>query len=442
MAAAISGVLTVFGIYLLAKELFSFNNGIKSPAVIALLSSFFLAISFWHTSLSRIGFRAILLPLVLVFSFYFFLRGLKSQGAYHFVLSGAFFGLGFYTYTSFRLAVLILPFLFIPYWLLSTKENIKKKATSFIAFFLLIVFIVALPLGLYFLKHPHDFISRATPISVFSAEKPLNQLLQSLALHLGMFNFYGDPNWRHNYATSPMLFWPVGIFFLVGLFYSCWQVLKTKEKRILKTFPYYFLISWWFIMLLPGILTWEGIPHSLRVAGTIPAVYIFSGLGAWQSYLWLKENFLLKKKQRFFIFVSLVFLVSLVFSQFNKYFFYWGQNEKVKEAFTEHYFEIGNFLNALPQETKKYVIVNEPGTPLYGVSIPGQTPMFVEAAKYKKPRAVYLRFEEIDKIKPGKEKTIIVPLYDGRTFQELEKRFPQGKIFSEKGIIFFQINGL
>ena len=70
IVSAIIGILTVLGLYLLTKELF--NN-----TTIALLSSFFLATSFWHINFSRIGFRAILVPFILVFSFYFLFHGFR-----------------------------------------------------------------------------------------------------------------------------------------------------------------------------------------------------------------------------------------------------------------------------------------------------------------------------------------------------------------------------
>ena len=72
--AAVFGILTVLGVYFLAKELFSKKIG--------LLASFFLATSFWHINFSRIGFRAIMAPFFLVWAVYFLslaLRQIKEQ---------------------------------------------------------------------------------------------------------------------------------------------------------------------------------------------------------------------------------------------------------------------------------------------------------------------------------------------------------------------------
>ncbi|HEV3201887.1 MAG TPA: glycosyltransferase family 39 protein, partial [Bryobacteraceae bacterium] len=51
LPAAIFGILTVWGVYLLVAELASVET--------ALLAAFFLATCFWHIDFSRIAFRAI-----------------------------------------------------------------------------------------------------------------------------------------------------------------------------------------------------------------------------------------------------------------------------------------------------------------------------------------------------------------------------------------------
>ena len=79
--SALFGILTVLGLYFLTKELFSCEiikiyEGTKVK--IALLSSFFLATSFWHILFSRIGFRAIMAPFFLTWGIYFLLLALRQ----------------------------------------------------------------------------------------------------------------------------------------------------------------------------------------------------------------------------------------------------------------------------------------------------------------------------------------------------------------------------
>jgi len=440
IVAATIGVLTVFGLYLLTKELFYKSEicNLQSSIKIALFSSFFLAVSFWHTNFSRIGFRAILLPFVLVFSFYFLFKAFRKKSILNSIAAGIFFGLGFYTYTSFRVAVLILPAIFIPFWLLYKREKKQKKFFFLFLVFLFVTFFVALPIGLYFLKNPQDFISRATPVSIFTAENPLKEFLKSLILHLGMFNFYGDPNWRHNFSGKPMLFWPVGILFLIGLFLAIKNSLKF-QKNLQFAICNLQLITWFFVMLLPGILTREGLPHSLRVIGVIPPVFIFSGLGAFLIYQFLENK--LKSKWAVYLFFFFSFLLVLIF-EFNKYFFVWAKRAEVKSEFTNELLEMGNYLNSLPENYEKYVIVNKSGEPVSwakNLPMPAQTIMFLEISKYGEIKNHYLLPKDIEKIKIEKRGVILPLICDFELLERLKNFFPEGKIKQTKDFCAYEI---
>ena len=397
IVAAIIGILTVLGLYLLTKELFNYYEA-RPRSIIAFLSSFFLATSFWHTNFSRIGFRAILLPFILVFAFYFLFKGFREKRTFYFPISGIFFGLGFYTYISYRFIILLLPLILICWWFIYQKQNLRKIFILNTPYLILATIIIALPIGFYFLQNPQDFISRATGISIFATENPIKEFGKSLILHLGMFNFYGDPNWRHNFAGSPMLFWPIGILFLIGF------ALSIKHMK--------WLIAWFFVMLLPGILTYEGIPHSLRVIGVIPVVYIFAGIGGYSVYQWFNKNI---KNKKLLVTASIIFLLMVGVCEGNKYFVKWGARPEVEGAFSSDYVEIGNYLNSLPQETQKYVIVNMPGVPVpwpNGIPMPAQTVMFIESTKYGQPQSTYLLPKDLDQIKIEKNAVIIPMQHD------------------------------
>ena len=123
--SATIGILTIPGLYLLTKELISqITDNKKQETTIALLASFFLATSFWHTNFSRIAFRAILVPFILVFAFYFLFRGFRTKKSCNFVISGIFFGLGFYTYISYRFVVLLMGVVLFSWYLLYKKQGL------------------------------------------------------------------------------------------------------------------------------------------------------------------------------------------------------------------------------------------------------------------------------------------------------------------------------
>lgn len=155
--AAIFGILTIIGLYFLTKELFKSDR-------IALLASFLMATSFWHINFSRIGFRAILAPFFLVWSFYFLWKTINKsefRASCLTILSGLLFGLGFHTYISYRVAPLLLIIPFILMWRsgpeVDASHHYGAGRKNLILIFLIFAFIAALPIGIYFLQNPQDF---------------------------------------------------------------------------------------------------------------------------------------------------------------------------------------------------------------------------------------------------------------------------------------------
>lgn len=422
LVSAVFGVFTVLGVYLLSRQLFKKIN--ENYELISLLSAFFIAISFWHVLFSRIGFRAVMLPFFLVYGFYFLYRGFEKLKPYNFIISGVFFGLGFYTYISYRF-VALLGIIALASWFFVYKE--KKKEFFKMSFWcVLSMFITALPIGIYFLKNPQDFFGRASGVSVLNDPNPFFAVIKSIIVHLGMFNFYGDANWRHNYSGSPQLLWPVGIFFIIGFVLSVMGIIK---RKYFEKVPYILLISWFFIMLLACFLSSEGNPHALRAIGAIPSVYIFAGLGAFWFFKTARNSFKTKAQIIQFYAVVSIFLAILAYAQFNKYFYNWGMNKEVYGAFTQDYKDIGTYLNSLPDNIEKYVVVNKPGVIASGVPVPAQTPMFIERVQFNKTRAKYILAEKIKEIVPEKETIIVFMEYQDDLALETMILFPKGSFY-------------
>jgi len=429
---AFFGTLTVLGLYFLAKELFGKKN--------AIFSSFFLAISFWHINFSRIVFRAILTPFCLVYAFLFLTKGLKNESKKDLVVGGIFFGLGFYTYTAYRFSVLILLVLFGAWYLIYKGKNKTKDYFIYIAYCLGSSFLVALPIAVYFLLNPSYLFSRIAGISVFTQAQPLLALSESLVKHLAMFNFAGDPNWRHNIANQPVLFWPIGILFLFGLAYSLVELFFAfkNKKYVFGTAAYALIIFWFFIMLLPGILTYEGIPHSLRTIGALPPVFIFAGLGLSVLTAFFSKYLSFKNKQQkiIILFAATCFIFSLVLSSFYRYFSVWGRNKETGSAFSKNYVEIGRLLNTLGPKEEKYIVVK--GVDFIDeTTMSTQTPRFIEQSVYGKVRGKYITENEISEIERG----VIIPLdYDIDTIARILESFPLANARKDKGVFYLEVN--
>jgi len=527
MVPAIIGSLTVLGMYLLTKEIFSqilnyklliinqSRNGTSSSQAItklensdliknskliisnsavqtiALLSTFFLSISFWHINFSRLGFRAIMVPFILVWGFYFLFKAIRIIRTIHpndpnrilwllaigyWLLAGLTFGLGFHTYISFRVAPVIMGIVFLVevfnWWKrkkINTPDN-KLHLALWIIFFIAVV-TAASPMLLYFYNNPKDFMGRTGQVSVLSSAQPLKELAISAAKSLGMFNFWGDCNWRHNFPCKPALPAPVGILFLIGFLWAIYQIWNSARNRApwRKSLPVaqdekyihcfwppaqisLFLLTWFFTMLLPAALTNEGLPHSLRAIGAIPPVYIFAGIGGWWIINQLKTQSalaarLVGKRKTIFYIVGVVFCLWLIFYSYDLYFIQWGKNPIVKGAFTQNYVDIGNYLNNLPPETKKYVVVNEGGVPVpypNGIPVSAQTIIFIEKTVGKGNKTFYLKPEEL-KLIQGVNTNLNYPIvfvlmkYDKAILDFLKEKIPQGEIKEISGIWTFHI---
>jgi len=364
IVSAIFGILTVLGLYFLTKQLFNKK--------IALLSSFLLAVGFWPVNFSRIGFRAIMVPFCLTWAIYFLLKALEKNNWKFIIFSGIFFGAGFHTYIAYRIAPLIALIILIYYFFNYQRQKNIKDFWKLIIIWTITTFIIALPIGIYFLENPQDFMGRSTQVSVFNSAHPLKEFSLSFIKTIGMFNFYGDCNWRHNYACQKELDFLTGIFFILGL-------IVTIKKLAKKPFDFSsgLIVGWFLIMTLPAILTFEGIPHALRSIGLIPPVFILAGVGLYSFCHWCFIKIPSQKRKNISIIIlSLILLLIFLINYFN-YFQKWAKNPNVSNAFNENYEQIGEYLNSLPPSLNKFVLVNAGGVLVNNIPMSAQTVMFI-----------------------------------------------------------------
>lgn len=387
VVSAIFGTLTVLGLYLLTKQIFNWR--------LASISGFFLAISFWHVNFSRIGFRAIMLPFILVWAFYFLWRGLRNNQLKEFFIAGLIGGMGFYTYFSFRIAPLIAIILFWNYWSYLKKdfdhskyEYAKIKLLQGFALMMLTVIVTAMPMAYYFYSHPEDFLKReGRPISVFAQDEPLKEFSLSIVKTLAMFNFNGDYNQRHNIPGSAQLALPIGLLFLVGFIREFTHWIRRKHGHFSPIHT--FLFSWFFIMLLPGFLSTEA-PHALRTIGVIPVAMIFAGQGFWwlislifrthrltDPHFYADKPVYMRESRAFIGLTILISLASLGFFEYSRYFNNWANEPGLKEAFTQRYVYISDYLNNDKSAGSKYILVNEGDVLVDGVPNNAQTIKFL-----------------------------------------------------------------
>ena len=285
LLSAFVGVLTVAATYRTGKVLFNRRVGLLAAAL--------LAVSLWHLIASRNGYRAVIQPLVqlpVLWTLFHGWRAAPDDGRRRrsFVVAGLFLGLTQYTYTAVRaFPVLVAALVFLA---LILAPSLVTRRWSSLALMFLVAAVVFLPLGVYFYQHPIDFYGRAVQISVFTPEwaggNPWGRLWQSVRETGRMFTCWGDPNFRFNLSGRPVFGALDGALFYVGLPLCLWFAVREKG---LHRVAYAALFLWVGVMLLPMILSAEGLPYYQRAIGALPAVYFFPALSLDVIISWTKH---------------------------------------------------------------------------------------------------------------------------------------------------------
>jgi hypothetical protein len=188
--------------------------------------------------------------------------------------------------------------------------------------------------------------------------------------------------------------------------------------------------------------------------------YIFAARGGWSLYEHLAQKN--RRYQNLLVVISIILLLMTGFAEFKKYFFSWGHLPEVETAFLKYQVEIGNYLNSLPPDVQKYVILNyvlvdrEGNLVNFSSDLPAlaHVPVFIERSwRYnqggnaKNEPTIYLAPSALDKIKIGGElsiyksgKVVIIPLFYYPDFLEkISNKFPGGKIENHNGVWAYKI---
>ena len=198
-------------------------------------------------------------------------------------------------------------------------------------------------------------------------------------------------------------------------------------------------------MSLPATLTREGLPHALRSIGMIPPVMILAGLGAQTSLAYILE-WLEKQKEKWPRYVGqigriqkeiailfLLILLLIPLKAYRDYFIRWANSPDAYSALSADVLQIGQYLAALPADTKKYVVTELEWPRLREVGTPAQTVMFATDTFLDERRVAknfeYLTREQIENLGqlPENQKTIIA-LFNGENrefIKTLQKKFPE-----------------
>ena len=285
LPSALASVGTVLAVFWLGQVLFDERRAKDALPTwrglfVGATAAGTLAVSLGHTVMARNGWGATFLPLLLALGIGFLWSGMKLGSRRRLILAGIFTGLVFYTYLASRFTPLLLLALGLSFlWPAVVRPSNIRGYLPLAALYLVVAGLVALPLFIDISLHPEYLGTRLNHLLIFdpavSGGNPLGALVRNLLSHIGVWGFAGDPNWRQNYDSRPLLNLPEALFFWIGLLVALFRWHR-PEYRLLPI--------WVGVFMLPAVLALEAPANTKRLIGTVPTVYLCIGVGLWYVF--------------------------------------------------------------------------------------------------------------------------------------------------------------
>ena len=333
LPAVIAGILTVLGVYLLARRLYDNRE-------IAALAALLTAAGFWHITLSRVGMATAMPAFWATWGFYYLYKGIETHRLWHWGLAGALLGVGVLTTPLFWAVIAAAAFAVIAWWWgMRTAFNDEKfafarhQAWGGILAMVGILVLVILP-----------FLSQR---AVRPSDVPL--------------------------AGQPLFFWGVSAFLVAGILHTLWRAWQDLRHRGYPGVPHVLLLGWF------GFALWA---HELVLA--VPAAYLFAGVGLQWLAVWMRRWYTLRDKhviclpfERFAgrhcvgegtLIVALAVLALLLavgVVDVERYFQDWSASPAVLAAFPADVHAAADDIKAMAPAIIKYVVTDEPDAVQY-----------------------------------------------------------------------------
>ncbi len=307
IVTAILGWLTITALYATVRVA-GFDWRLAATAALG------LAISVEHTHLSRLGLRAIFIPLVELMLLFFFWRGIQRRDKRDFIVAGIVLGIGFYTYVSAPFLLVLLLALLAHIFLFNRARSMPAAQGIIIAAVVSVV--VAAPFLAFELLYPGAAFFRASQVTLFQhPDYDRVGLIGVLAVKLlsqaKMFGLQWEG--QYNPLSQPLLdpLWFVA--FLIGILVTLRQIRRIEYAWGLIAIG---------VMLLPDLIGGnELFPQELRVIGVIPPTFFVCAVGLTETSDWIGRRSLRLHPFVLPIFV-LVLLASAAYSM-NLYLIHW-----------------------------------------------------------------------------------------------------------------------
>lgn len=345
LPSATAGILTVIALYPLARYMLG-----RTTAIVA---TSYLAVFHFHIHFSRIAMHTIWDGLIFLLVTYMLYRAWTEDSRVHFALAGLISGLALYFYASARGLALV-----IPIWLVAA---LLKDRTAFrqrlpgLTVFMLGAVTVALPLGLFYLKHPDQFFAPLRRFSILGdwmANEISSTGRSAPAILLSQFRdsalAFTETNLRYWYHIDSSMLLPVpAAFFLLGLVTALMRIRKLK---------YLWILLWIAVAILAGALS-ESTPAAQRYVFTAPAVAMLLALGLVTPLTWLTKIW--PSWRRALLLTGGLAIIYMGVADLNFYFLYYTPSRRFGDGNTE-----------VAQAVARYLVSDRPPNPVYFAGFP------------------------------------------------------------------------
>ena len=272
LAMALVGMLNIIPMYYLGKEL--------ADKKLGLLAAFFVAVSYWHLIVSRIGWRIVLMPFWTTAVLWLILRAFRTGRRNDYIWCGLALGAGLYGYMSFR----IMPFLVVVFFgiklLFDRGPRFRlSRMLGNLATLVGTTALVYLPLLRYQYDEPRMYwyrvLTRTTDLERPVGQSSLDVFVDNVRRALLMFNWNGDFAWTVSVPNKPILDYVSGGLFVLGVAYLFYLLVIKRRPLAL-----YWLAAV-FLTLLPSTMSVAfpiENPSNIRASGVIPVMLILVAL--------------------------------------------------------------------------------------------------------------------------------------------------------------------
>ncbi|MHB1319011.1 MAG: glycosyltransferase family 39 protein, partial [Anaerolineae bacterium] len=262
LVSLLVGTLTVPALYWLGAELYGRRVGLMA----AILS----VSTVWLLNLSRVAFRAGLLPLIASLALAAAWHAQRHHSRVWASIGGALFGLTLYTYLAARAIPIALGSCLL--WCLLDRRTRRNTWWQGWALALVCALAIGAPLLIYLVR-TGALQGRSDQVSILNPAINGGDLWAALARSAGRtvrsLAYGGDFIPRHNVPWRPVFAPVLAVAAYAGLGLTLIRSRREPCARL--------VLAWLVALALPTILA-EGAPHFLRGAGALPAVLLLPGV--------------------------------------------------------------------------------------------------------------------------------------------------------------------